>query len=118
MLVRTRHHAGFVRPGLESPPLYPTLSVTPLFKTSRLVALIAAIVAIATLAVAGGARAADSPDASYLVTFVSGTSASEQEAAISAAGATDVSSVDALRLHNVMASTAAADALRADSSVA
>src|SRR3954454_21846368 len=106
MFIRIRHYAGFVRPGLESPPLLSTLSVTSLFKTSRLVALIAAIVAFATLAVAGGARAADSSDASYLVTFVSGTSASEQGAAINAAGATDVSSVDALRLHNVMASTA------------
>src|SRR4051812_40796423 len=87
-------------------------------KMPRLLALVAAVMAIGSLLLAGGARAADPSDASYLVTFVSGTSAAEQESAISTAGASDVSSVDALHLHSVTASSAAADALRADSSVA
>src|SRR4051794_33465768 len=87
-------------------------------KMPRLLAVVAAIFTIGSMLFAAGAQAADPSDASYLVTFVSGTSASEQDSAISSAGASDLSSVDALRLHTVAASSAAADALRADSSVA
>src|SRR6478736_2886331 len=98
--------------------VHPHLSLFPVSKTSRLVAVIAALIAMGSLLIAGGARAADPSDSSYLVTFVSGTSAAEQDAAVSAAGATDVSSIAPLRLHNVLASAATVDALRADSSVA
>jgi hypothetical protein len=98
--------------------LHPHLSLSPLSKTSRLFALVATMAAIGSLLIVGGARAADPTDASYLVTFAAGTSSTEQESAITSAGATDVSSVDALRLHNVVASSAAVDALRGDSSVA
>src|SRR4051794_35421665 len=87
-------------------------------KMPRLLAVVAAVFTIGSMLFAAGAQAADPSDASYLVTFVSGTSASEQDSAISSAGASDVSSVDALRLHTVAASSAAADALRADSAVA
>src|SRR3954468_20522967 len=87
-------------------------------KTSRLFALLAMLVVAGSLALAGGAQAADPSDASYLVTFVSGTSATDQESAISAAGASDVSRVDVLRLHSITASSPPADALRSDSSVA
>src|SRR3954451_2658789 len=116
MLVRAGTRFGMSVPGLES-PLHLIPSFAPVSKTSRLVALIAAVVAMASLMVVGGAQAADPSDASYLVTFAAGTSGADQEAAISAAGANDVSTVAPLRLHNITASDAAVTALRADSSV-
>nr|MBA2720158.1 tandem-95 repeat protein [Chloroflexota bacterium] len=56
--------------------------------------------------------------APYIVTFVSGTSAADQSAAIAAAGATDLDSIAVLRMHAVQASDAAVATLRADASVA
>src|SRR3954469_15539940 len=87
-------------------------------KMPRLLASVSAIFTIGSMLCAAGAKAADPSDASYLVTFAAGTSSSDQDAAISSAGASDLSSVGALRLHSVTASSLAADALRADSSVA
>ena len=55
---------------------------------------------------------------SYIVTFASGVSRAQQSDAIAAAGATDVSSVPALRMHVVEASDAALATLESDSSVA
>src|SRR5207248_2081648 len=54
----------------------------------------------------------------YLVTFSSGVSDAEQEAAISAVGASDVSTIPALRMHVVDASEAAVTALNANQAVA
>jgi hypothetical protein len=85
---------------------------------ARLLALLVAVVALGALWLTPAASAAETSEASYLVTFAAGTPAAEQDAAIAAAGATDVSSVAPLRLHNVTAGATAADALRADSSVA
>src|SRR3954447_22096301 len=102
--VARRVPAGIACLELESLRVYSDLSLSPLTKTPRLFAVIAAVVAIGALMFAGGARAADPSDASYLVTFSSGTSSAEQQAAISAAGATDVSAVSALRLHSITAS--------------
>ena len=56
--------------------------------------------------------------APYIVTFVGGTSAADQAAAIAAAGAVDLDSIPVLRMHAIQASDAAASALRADDSVA
>jgi hypothetical protein len=54
----------------------------------------------------------------YIVTFVAGTSAAEQNDALAAAGAIDIDAIAALRMHAVDATTAAADALRGDARVA
>src|SRR3954471_14093206 len=54
----------------------------------------------------------------FIVTFVAGTSAADQLAALAAAGATDLDSIGVLRMHAVQATDAAATALRADSTVA
>ena len=56
--------------------------------------------------------------AAYIVSFRSGILGADQAAAIAAAGATDLDSIAVLRMHAVQASAAAADALRADPSVA
>ncbi|HEX6654197.1 MAG TPA: S8 family serine peptidase, partial [Thermoleophilaceae bacterium] len=53
----------------------------------------------------------------YLVKFTAGTSEADQAAALAAAGATELSSVDALRLHTVSLPDGAADQLRSDPSV-
>jgi hypothetical protein len=90
-------------------------------RTPRLFALLSVVVAVGSLLLAAGAHAATPDDPSYLVTFAPGTSISDQESALGAAGATDVSSIDALRLHEVTAPADSADAvvaaLNADSSV-
>jgi len=56
--------------------------------------------------------------APYIVTFVAGTSAAEQSAALTDAGATDVDTIAALRMHAVQAADAAVTALRADARIA
>jgi Chitobiase/beta-hexosaminidase C-terminal domain/Bacterial Ig-like domain len=53
----------------------------------------------------------------YIVTFSSGTSATEQSAALANAGASDVSTIPALRMHVVDASDAAVTALHADPAI-
>jgi hypothetical protein len=60
---------------------------------------------------APGASAAEG-DPSYLVSFASGTSADAQEAAIAAAGATDVDAIPQLRIHAVTVPAATEDRRR------
>src|SRR3712207_4089489 len=74
-----------------------------LMRRWRPVAPVAPLVALA-LALAAGAQASvqSPPDAAplpYIVTFAPGVSAAEQAAALEAAGATDLSSIAALRMH-------------------
>ena len=57
------------------------------------------------------------PTKPYVVTFIPGTSATDQSAAIAAAGAGDVDVIPVLRIHAVSASDAALSALQADSRV-
>src|SRR6266550_3844442 len=57
------------------------------------------------------------PTKPYVVTFIPGTSATDQSAAIAAAGAIDVDVIPVLRIHAVSASDAALSALQADSRV-
>src|SRR4051812_6847206 len=106
---RYPHRASLSPNGLAS--VNPQLFFSSRQWSSRIFILAALVVVLGSLALASGARAAEG-DVSYLVTFTDGTSPAEQDAAINAAGATDVSSVGALRLHNVTASTEAVDLLR------
>ena len=57
-------------------------------------------------------------DRAWVVTFVAGTSALEQSASITGAGATTTDTIGALRIHAVDASDAAVDLLRANPLVA
>src|SRR4051812_19266472 len=74
-----------------------------------------------TTSTAGSTTSSASSGTPYIVTFVAGTSAADQTAALNGVSATDVSSIAPLRMHAVTlaADTAQADAdtLRANPSV-
>src|SRR3954453_13156771 len=109
MVVRTRtiRVIPLGRPGPD--PLISHLSLLSRSRTSRLYGLLALIISIGSLLLAGGARAAVGDDPSYLVTIAAGTFPPDQAAALSAAGATDVSSIDARHLHTISALAPSAD---------
>ena len=91
------------------------------------IAVTASAVLVAGLAMPAGPAAAQGEPAAptaavgYLVTFAAGTTAAEQEALLTEAGATDVDAIPQLRMHAVTlpadTAEAAADALRARAEV-
>src|SRR5436309_2615066 len=97
---------------MDSHPSHPARMLTRIY-----VALVVVVAAFSL--VAGTARADVLASPGYLVTFVPGTSESDQSAAIAAAGGTDVSEVAPLRMHTVsLPDQTAVDALKAGASVA